>query len=164
MAPGTQLRGGRVSQRAHITSRATPPGGVTTPFHWGERAIQRRAGVERAAAQVGRNVLSFVPGRVRRIPRPAAVRRGRQPGPRRPRLGSDRQILLAGMPAAGDPLEGALERRQAQIGVLAIELDTRQRIRLNGVAQRTSEGILLAVADAYALTEPYRRNPPVNNP
>jgi predicted pyridoxine 5'-phosphate oxidase superfamily flavin-nucleotide-binding protein len=30
-------------------------------FHEGERAVQRRAGVERVAAQVGRNILSFVP-------------------------------------------------------------------------------------------------------
>jgi predicted pyridoxine 5'-phosphate oxidase superfamily flavin-nucleotide-binding protein len=58
--------------------------------------------------------------------------------------------LLAGMPAAGDPLEGALERPQARIGVLAIEFGTRQRIRFNGVAQRTGEGILLTVAEAYA--------------
>src|SRR5689334_13062153 len=61
MAPGAQLRRGRVSQRAPTASRAAPPGGVTTPFHLGERAVQRRADVERTAAQVGRNILSFVP-------------------------------------------------------------------------------------------------------
>src|SRR5215470_18087140 len=163
MAPDRQPRGERVSQRAHIASRATPPVGATTPFHWGERAVQRRAGVERTAAQVGRNILSFVPAEF-------GAFLGRQPfvvvagqdqdgrvwasliagGAGFARATSDRQILLAGMPAAGDPLEGALERQQARIGVLAIEFGTRQRIRLNGVAQRTGEGILLAVAEAYA--------------
>src|SRR5215468_8781858 len=61
MAPGKQPRGGRVSQRAPTASTGTPPGGVSALFHEGERAVQRRAGVERVAAQVGRNILSFVP-------------------------------------------------------------------------------------------------------
>src|SRR5260370_2736073 len=33
-----------------------------TMFHDGERAVQRRAGVERAAARVGRNIMSGIPG------------------------------------------------------------------------------------------------------
>ena len=33
--------------------------------------------------------------------------------------------------------------------MLAIEFGTRQRIRLNGIARRTGEGILLAVAEAF---------------
>lgn len=61
MAPGEQPRGGRVSQRAPTASTGTPPGGVSAVFHEGERAVQRRAGVERVAAQVGRGILSFVP-------------------------------------------------------------------------------------------------------
>ena len=58
-------------------------------------------------------------------------------------------MLLAGKPAPPDPLEDALKLPQAQIGVLAIELDTRQRIRLNGVGQRTDEGIVLTVTEAF---------------
>jgi predicted pyridoxine 5'-phosphate oxidase superfamily flavin-nucleotide-binding protein len=162
MAPGMQHRAGRVSQRAPIAARATPPGGPGTPFHEGERAVQRRAGVERMAAQVGRNILSFVPAEF-------GAFLGRQPfvvvasqdqdgrvwasliagGAGFARSLDDRRILLAGMPAPGDPLEGALERPQARIGVLAIEFGTRQRIRLNGTAQRTGEGILLTVAEAF---------------
>jgi predicted pyridoxine 5'-phosphate oxidase superfamily flavin-nucleotide-binding protein len=61
----------------------------------------------------------------------------------------DRRILLAGLPAPADPLEGALERPQARVGVLAIEFGTRQRIRLNGVARRTGEGVVLTVAEAF---------------
>jgi len=135
---------------------------VSTLFHEGERAVQRRAGVEQMAAQVGRNIMSFVPAEF-------GTFLGRQPfvvvasqdqdgrvwasliagGPGLARATSDRHILLAGMPAPGDPLEGAFGRPQARIGVLAIELGTRQRIRLNGVAWRTGEGILLTVAEAF---------------
>jgi predicted pyridoxine 5'-phosphate oxidase superfamily flavin-nucleotide-binding protein len=53
------------------------------------------------------------------------------------------------MPAPPDALEEALERPQAQIGVLAIEPGTRQRIRLNGTARRTEAGVLVRVAEAF---------------
>ena len=33
----------------------------STVFHEGERAVQRRAGVERVAAQVGRGIASWIP-------------------------------------------------------------------------------------------------------
>ena len=151
MAPGTHSRGRRLSQRAPVVSRATPPGGVRTLFHEGERAVQRRAGVERMAAQVGRNILSFVPtefgaflGQQSFVVVASQGQDGRAwaslitGGAGFARALDDRQILLAGMPAPGDPLEGALQRPQAQIGVLAIEFGTRQRIRLNGAARRTS--------------------------
>jgi len=162
MAPGTQLRGGRVSQRAPIAAGATPPGGVSTLFHEGERAVQRRAGVEQVAAQVGRNILSFVPAEfgafLARQPFVVVASQDQSGrvwasliagGAGFARALDDRRILLAGLPAPADPLEGALERPQARIGVLAIEFGTRQRIRLNGVAQRTGEGVLLTVAEAF---------------
>src|SRR5215472_8871938 len=162
MTPGKQLRGGRMSSRAPRGSAATRLGGMGTLFHDGERAVQRRAGVERAAAQVGRSILSFVPAEFGAFlsPQPFVVVAS-QDLPGRvwaslvaggvgfARALDDRQILLAGMPAPEDPLEGALERPQASIGVLAIEFGTRQRIRLNGAAQRTGDGILLTVAEAF---------------
>src|SRR5262249_45930223 len=61
MTPGTPPRGGRVSQRAPIASKGIPPGGAGALFHEGERAIQRRAGAERVAAQMGPNTPPFVP-------------------------------------------------------------------------------------------------------
>src|SRR5262249_26517021 len=163
MTPGKQLRGGRVSSRAPSGSAATPPGGMRTLFHDGERAVQLRAGVERAAAQVGRSILSFVPAEFGEfLSRQPFVVVASQDLPGRvwaslvaggvgfARALDDRQILLAGMPAPEDPLEGALERPQASIGVLAIEFGTRQRIRLNGAAQRTGDGILLTAAEAFS--------------
>jgi predicted pyridoxine 5'-phosphate oxidase superfamily flavin-nucleotide-binding protein len=163
MAPGPQPRGGRVSQRAPIASGATPPGGVSGLFHEGERAVQRRAGAERMAAQVGRNIVSFVPAEFGAFlsRQPFVVVASQDQDGRGwasliagragfARALDDRQILLAGLPAPADPLEGALERPPAGIGVLAIEFSTRQRIRLNGVAQPTGEGILLTVAGRSA--------------
>ena len=162
MAPGEQPRGGRVSQRAPTASTCTPLGRVSALFHEGERAVQQRAGVERVAAQVGRNILSLLPpGFGAFLSRQPFVVVASQDQPGRvwasliaggagfARALDDRQILLAGRPAPGDPLEGALEQAQAQIGVLAIEFGTRQRIRLNGIAQRTGEGVVLTVTEAF---------------
>ena len=168
MAPGTPPRRGRLSQHAPFASRGTPPGGVSVLFHDGERAVQRRAGVERVAAQVGRSIMSFVPAGfgafLSRQPFVVVASQDQQgrvwasliAG----RVGfvralDDRQILLAGLPAPGDPLEGALERPPARIGVLAIEFGTRQRIRLNGAAQRTGEGVLLTASEAFGNCSKY---------
>jgi predicted pyridoxine 5'-phosphate oxidase superfamily flavin-nucleotide-binding protein len=153
---------GRVSQRAPSTSRSAPPGGVSTLFHEGERALQRRAGAERVAAQVGRMICPFVPAEFAEFlsRQPFVVvasqdQHGRvwasliAGGIGFARALDDRQILLAGGPAPGDPLEDALDRPPAQIGVLAIKFGTRQRIRLNGAAHRTGDGILLTVTEAF---------------
>src|SRR5262249_54321093 len=161
MTPGTPLRGGRVSQRAPTAPAGTPPGRVGALFHEGERAVQRRAGVERVAAQVGRTILSFVPpefgtflSRQPFVVVASQDEHGRvwasliAGGMGFARALADRRVLLAGMPGLGDPLEGALDRPPARIGVLAIEFGTRQRIRLNGVAQRTGDGVLLTVTEA----------------
>ena len=168
MAPGTPLRGRRLSQHAPIASRGTPPGGESVLFHEGERAVQRRAGVEREAAQVGRSIMSFVPAEfgafLSRQPFVVVASQDQQGrvwasliagGVGFARALDDRQILLAGLPAPGDPLEGALERPPARIGVLAIEFGTRQRIRLNGAAQRTGEGVLLTASQAFGNCSKY---------
>jgi predicted pyridoxine 5'-phosphate oxidase superfamily flavin-nucleotide-binding protein len=168
MVPGDQPREGRVSQRAPTAFTGTPPGGVSALFHKGERTVQRRAGVERVAAQVGRNILSFVPPEfgtfLSRQPFVVVASQDEHArvwasllagGVGFARALDDRQILLAGGPAPGDALEGALERAPARIGVLAIEFGTRQRIRLNGVAQRTGEGVVLTVTEAFGNCSKY---------
>jgi len=141
---------------------------VSVLFHDGERAVQRRAGVERVAAQVGRSIMSFVPAEfgafLSRQPFVVVASQDQQGrvwasliagGVGFARALDDRQILLAGLPAPGDPLEGALERPPARIGVLAIEFGTRQRIRLNGAAQRTGEGVLLTASEAFGNCSKY---------
>ena len=105
MAPGTQLRGGRVSRCVPIAAGAAPPGGVSTLFHEGERAVQRRAGVERVTAQVGRTILSFVPAEF-------GAFLGRQPFvvvPSQDQLGRVWASLIAG----GVGFACALDDRQA---------------------------------------------------
>ena len=71
----------------------------------------------------------------------------------------DRRILLAGVPAPGDLLEDAPDQARARIGVLAIKFATRQRIRLNGAAQRAGDGILLTVTEAYGNCAKYIQRP-----
>ena len=137
-------------------------------FHDGELAVQRRAGVERVAAQVGRGIMSFVPAEfgafLSRQPFVVVASQDQQGrvwasliagGVGFARALDDRQILLAGLPAPGDPLKGALERPPTRIGVLAIEFGTRQRIRLNGAAQRTGEGVLLTASQAFGNCSKY---------
>ena len=164
----------QVSQRAPFASTPTPAGDMSTPFHEGELAVQRRAGAELVAAQVGRMIHPFVPAEFAEFlnRQPFVVvacqdQHGRvwasliAGGIGFARAIDDRQILLAGAPAPGDPLEDALDRQPTQIGVLAIKFGTRQRIRLNGVARRTSDGILLTVTEAYGNCAKYiqRRTP-----
>lgn len=154
---------------------------TSSPFHEGELAVQRQAGVEQRAAQVGRLIHSCVPAEFGAFlsRRPfvfvacqdesgrvwASVIVG---GEGFASVPDDHHVLLAAAPAAGDPLEGAVRVPQSRIGVLAIDFATRQRIRLNGVARRTDAGILLKVAQAYGNCSKYiqRRVPtgPIHAP
>jgi uncharacterized protein len=130
-------------------------------FHEGEREVQRRAGVERVAAQVARhNITAQIPPEFGQFlaRQPFVVIAGADSDGRvwasslAGGIGfahalDDHRVLLAANPHAGDPLEAALGH--ARIGVLAIEFDTRLRIRLNGVAERTPDGIVLTVDEAF---------------
>jgi len=130
-------------------------------FHEGELEVQRRAGVERVAAQVARhNITASIPPEFGQfLARQQFVVIGGADGDERvwasplagevgfARVLDDRRVVLAADPPAGSPLEAALVR--ARIGVLAIEPATRLRIRLNGVAERTPEGIVLTVEEAF---------------
>jgi uncharacterized protein len=140
----------------------TADGQEQVPFHEGERAVQSRAGVERIAAQVGRNIVSWIAGEHARFLRqqPFVVIAGRDARERVwasllvggvgfARALDDRRLMLAGELAAMDPLAAAFDAPSARIGILAIEPDTRSRIRLNGAAERTPDGILVTVDEAF---------------
>jgi predicted pyridoxine 5'-phosphate oxidase superfamily flavin-nucleotide-binding protein len=131
-------------------------------FHEGERTVQRRAGVEQVAAQIGRMIRPYIPAEfaefLERQPFVVVASQDQHGhvwasliagGIGFARALDDRHILLAGAPAPGDPLEDALDRPPTQMGVLAIKFGSRQRIRLNGAAKRTDDGILLTVTEAY---------------
>src|SRR5216683_1623326 len=137
------------------------PGGCTM-FHDGERAVQRRAGVERAAARVGRNIMSGIPGEYAEFltSRTFVVLAGCDARGRTrasllagragfARAVDDRRLLLASRLAATDPLAAALEPPGGSIGILAIEPETRSRVRLNGAGERTPDGILVEVTEVF---------------
>jgi predicted pyridoxine 5'-phosphate oxidase superfamily flavin-nucleotide-binding protein len=142
--------------------------GEAAVFHEGERAVQRRAGVERDAARVGGIVGSWIPreyadflssqtfvvvaGRDAR----SRVWASALAGPAGfARALDDRRLLLAGELAAADPLAAAFKPPGGLIGILAIELRTRTRIRLNGIGVRTPEGIAVEVSDVFGNCRKY---------
>jgi predicted pyridoxine 5'-phosphate oxidase superfamily flavin-nucleotide-binding protein len=131
-------------------------------FHDGERAVQRRAGVERAAARVGRNIISWIPGEYAEfltsqtfVVLAGCDARGRMwasllaGGAGFARAVDDRRLLLASRLAATDPLAAAFDPPGGSIGILAIEPGTRSRVRLNGAGQRTPDGILVEVTEVF---------------
>src|SRR5258708_559149 len=137
------------------------PGGWTM-FHDGERAVQRRAGVERDAARVGRGIMSWIPGEYAEFlscqtfvvvaghdarGRTWATLMAGQAG--LARALDRRRVLLAARPASADPLAAAFEPPGGSIGILAIEPQPRSRVRLNGSGQRTSDGILVEVTEVF---------------
>ena len=141
---------------------------TSSPFHEGELAVQRQAGVEQLAAQVGRLIHSCVPAEfgafLSRRPFVCVASQDESGrvwasvivgGEGFASVLDEHHVLLAAAPAPGDPLESALSVPEARIGVLAIDFATRQRIRLNGVARRTEAGILLTVAQAYGNCSKY---------
>ncbi len=133
-----------------------------TTFHEGERAIQTRAGVRGVAERVGRYI---EPGLTDEF----ADFLGRQPfvvigaqdaqarvwasvlvgGAGFARALGPSRLDLAAMLPAGDPLAGAIGERAAAIGLLAIDLAARKRIRVNGTARATADGITIAVEQAF---------------
>jgi predicted pyridoxine 5'-phosphate oxidase superfamily flavin-nucleotide-binding protein len=126
---------------------------MQTPFHEGELAVQRRAGVERAAAQVGRMIGPSIPpefaGFVARQPFVVAAAPDAEGriwatllvgGPGFATAPDDRHLLLA-VEAFAPP--------GARVGILALEAHTRSRIRLNGPAEPVGEGVLVTVEEAF---------------
>jgi predicted pyridoxine 5'-phosphate oxidase superfamily flavin-nucleotide-binding protein len=144
-------------------SPVTPePQQTPTRFHEGERAVQRRAGVEEIAARVGRGVVNAIaPDHARFLAgQPFVVIAGADGDERlwaSPLVGGvgfaraldERTVLLAAALGDDDPLAAAFDGPAARIGILAIEAHTRLRIRLNGTARRTDEGILVAVEESF---------------
>ena len=152
-----------------------PPTPGRTVFHDGELAVQRRAGVERIAARIGLNISPSMPDEYGSFlsRQPFVVVAGQDAegrvwsslivgGVGFARVLDDRRLLLEAELAPGDPLEHAFEPPGSPIGLLAIEFHQRARIRLNGTAQRTGNGIVVAVAEAYGNCHKYiQRRVPV---
>ncbi len=117
---------------------------MPSPFHAGELAVQERAGVREGAARVG----GSIHGAIAPVPKAFLEQRrfvvlatadleGRPwasilTGPPGFAVAPDpRQVRIAAAPLPGDPLAGNL-RTEAFAGLLAIDLATRRRMRVNG--------------------------------
>lgn len=137
-------------------------------FHAGELEVQERAGVTVMAGRVGNSIHPELPPIAREFLRhqPMAI------------IGSvntdgavwasiladapgfietldEETILLHAEPLPGDPLRQILDAQdrmgsRPDVGLLAIELATRKRMRVNGTAERREDGIVLHVRQAYA--------------
>jgi predicted pyridoxine 5'-phosphate oxidase superfamily flavin-nucleotide-binding protein len=144
-------------------------------FHDGERAVQRRAGTERAAARVGRYVGSTIRAdHAEFLQRQQFVVVAGQDSMGRAwasvlvgpagsvRAVDERRLLLSGQLAEGDPLTVAFESADARIGIIAMEPDSRTRVRINGLGHRTPDGILVTVEESFGNCPKYiqRRLPP----
>jgi predicted pyridoxine 5'-phosphate oxidase superfamily flavin-nucleotide-binding protein len=122
-----------------------------TRFHEGELAVQRRAGVEAVAAKVGRYVhTSISSDHASFLSRQPFVVIAAEDGEERVWASllaggagfasalDEHRVRLTATPDPSDALGTAFETAR-RVGILAIEFDTRRRIRLNGVARRDSE-------------------------
>lgn len=131
-------------------------------YHPGEVEVQRRAGVREEADRVGRIVSPTLTGAaarligVHRLAVAASLDEGFRvwaslltgpPGFLRPV--DERLMLIESRPRRSDPLARNLEVR-SELGLLAIDLATRRRLRFNGRALLDPErGIFLAVEQVY---------------
>ncbi|QZH69080.1 pyridoxamine 5'-phosphate oxidase family protein [Mycolicibacterium farcinogenes] len=131
-------------------------------YHSGELAVQRRMGQDAIAARVGRMIRSEVPAA-------AATFLAEQPmvviaaaddedrvwtslmagPPGFVHAGDARTITIDTLPAPGDPLRDVLRTPQ-QIGLIAIEPQTRRRMRVNGAAEPAGSGLRIAPDQVYS--------------
>ncbi|WP_026343082.1 pyridoxamine 5'-phosphate oxidase family protein [Nocardia sp. BMG111209] len=131
-------------------------------FHPGELAVQRRMGQAHIASRVGHGIRS-------EIPSPAATFLAEQPMvvltaaddagrvwvgqiiglPGFARAVDARTIVLGGRPAPGDPLADLLRTRR-RVGLIALQPQTRRRVRINGIAEPDEEGIRLTTEQVYS--------------
>jgi len=147
---------------------------MKTPYHPGELAVQERAGVRAGAAKIGAGIDDTIPpaaahflaqrytlyvGSTDLEGRPWASELFGPPG--FVTVSEPHTVRIDAVPAPGDPL-GANLRPDAHVGLLAIDLVTRRRYRVNGRATVDAAGaIRVAVDQAYGNCPKYiqRREP-----
>ena len=132
-------------------------------YHAGELAVQRRMGQSEIAARVGRMIRT-------EIPAAAAAFLAEQPlivlaatddagrvwaslvtGPAGFVHADDDQTIAVGtLPVPGDPLHDVVGRPDQQVGMIAIEPQTRRRMRVNGLVQPTQHGLRIHPDQVYS--------------
>jgi hypothetical protein len=147
---------------------------MKTPFHEGERAVQERAGVRRMADKIGTGIDDAIPPSAQEfLRRRYVVQLGSlSPGGAvwaSQRVGppgfitcpDERTVRIEAVVVPGDPLLENL-RGDPRLGLLAIDLPTRRRYRVNGRASlEGDEAIVIRVDQAYGNCPKYiqRREP-----
>src|SRR5262245_36389688 len=142
---------------------------MSVPFHAGERAVQDREGVADEARRVGEGVHEALPPAAREFverQRFVIVAAGESAdgpvwasalagAPGFARAIDPRTLAIDAPFAPGDPLAPAL-RDGDPVGVLAIELATRRRMKVKGVVEgRDARGFRVRVRAAVALCPRY---------
>lgn len=142
---------------------------TASPYHPGELEVQERAGVRETAARVGKVIRPLVPPAARGflLEQPMAVvasvdERGRpwaslltgEPGFMR--APDERTVAVGARPVPGDPLGDNLGEG-AEVGVLAIDPETRRRMKAKGVVERVlaEGGFEVRTERVYALCPKY---------
>jgi len=132
----------------------------SSPFHDGERAVQRLAGVTALADRVGRSIRRELPPAAqaflaeRRWMAIAALDGDQQPWPAI-RAGAPgfvqaidvRTLRIDAIAPAGDPVDAGLLVPGALVGLLALDPATRRRLRFNGRVVAHDRGGLVLEAD-----------------
>lgn len=154
-------------------TRETMPSQETTfqetPFHEGELAAQRRAGVESLASSAGSFIRDYMPEQHRaffaQLPFVVVAAGDAQGRPWVTLLEGDegfiespdaRTLAVAAAPGAQDPLASAIVAG-VDVGLLGIELATRRRNRLNGVIRAAGDGLSLEVCQSFGNCPQYIR-------
>jgi predicted pyridoxine 5'-phosphate oxidase superfamily flavin-nucleotide-binding protein len=131
-------------------------------YHEGELAVQIRAGVAHQAQRIGRGIHPAIPPNGQYFLREqmtavagtvgedgsvwASLLTG-EPGFILPL--DEYTLLIQAQPVLGDPLADNL-RANHFIGLVVIEFATRGRVRLNGTAEVTPDGLRVSIKQAYA--------------
>jgi predicted pyridoxine 5'-phosphate oxidase superfamily flavin-nucleotide-binding protein len=132
-------------------------------YHDGQRAVQRRAGGAATAERLERGIRSEIPdvaqeflAGVRLIFAASTDPDGHvwcsalSGPPGFVATPDDRTVAIAARPAAHDPLARALDAGSAPVGLLAIEPQTRRRMRVNGTAELDPDGVRVATEQVYS--------------
>jgi uncharacterized protein len=126
--------------------------GMTSNYHAGELSVQRQAGVEEQAHRIGQGIKATIPVAAQAFLQQqpmllvGSIDTGGQlwaslltnsPGFLMPI--DERTLCIAATPVFGDPLRANLHD-QAEVGLLAIDLANRRRMRLNGQVECLGDG------------------------
>lgn len=134
-----------------------------TAYHAGELEVQRRMGQAEIAVRVGRMIRTEIPaaGAAFLAEQPMVVLAATDDAGRVwaslvtgpagfMHADADGTIAVGALPVPGDPLHEVLRRPDEQVGMIAIEPQTRRRMRVNGQARPTGDGLRIHPDQVYS--------------